>query len=140
MKILWCLHVAKPSRQISHVKMYMYPLGTKLILMHLIARSLHCVHINRVHGYRSIYSYMNFILPLSVYAHTVYIRIYRRLVADFPPRRSGFEPRSDHAVFVVDKLALGRFYPITLVSPTSSHCNDCSTLVFYRPRLVQQAI
>jgi hypothetical protein len=30
-----------------------------------------------------------------------------RSVADFPPRRPGFEPMSGHVGFVVDKVALG---------------------------------
>jgi hypothetical protein len=32
----------------------------------------------------------------------------RRLVAGFPPRRPGFEPRSGHVGFVVDKVVLGQ--------------------------------
>jgi hypothetical protein len=31
----------------------------------------------------------------------------RRLVAGFPSRRSGFEPKSGHVGFVVDKVELG---------------------------------
>jgi hypothetical protein len=34
----------------------------------------------------------------------------RRLVAGFPPRWSGFEPRSRHVRFVVDKDALGKIF------------------------------
>jgi hypothetical protein len=30
----------------------------------------------------------------------------RRLVADFPPRRPGFDPRPDRVGFVVDKVEL----------------------------------
>jgi hypothetical protein len=33
-----------------------------------------------------------------------------RLVADFPPRRPGFGPRSGHVRFVVDKVALGKVF------------------------------
>jgi hypothetical protein len=33
-----------------------------------------------------------------------------RLVADFPPRRPGFDPRSDHVRFVVDEVALGQVF------------------------------
>jgi hypothetical protein len=33
---------------------------------------------------------------------------FRRLVAGFPSRRTGFEPKSDHVGFVVDKVALGQ--------------------------------
>jgi hypothetical protein len=32
-------------------------------------------------------------------------------VAGFPPRRPGFNPRSDHVRFVVDKVALGQVFP-----------------------------
>jgi hypothetical protein len=31
----------------------------------------------------------------------------KRLVAGFPPRRPGFDPRSGHVGFAVDKVALG---------------------------------
>jgi hypothetical protein len=34
----------------------------------------------------------------------------RRLVAGFPPRRPGFEPRSGHVGFVVDKVTLGEVF------------------------------
>jgi hypothetical protein len=34
----------------------------------------------------------------------------RLLVAGFPPRRPGFEPRSGHVGFVVDKVALGQVF------------------------------
>jgi hypothetical protein len=34
----------------------------------------------------------------------------RRLVVGFPPRWPGFEPRSGHVGFVVDKVALGRVF------------------------------
>jgi hypothetical protein len=34
----------------------------------------------------------------------------RRLVAGFPPRRPGFEPRSGYVGFVVDKVALGQVF------------------------------
>jgi hypothetical protein len=33
-----------------------------------------------------------------------------RLVAGFPPRRPGFDPRSGHVGFVVDKAALGQVF------------------------------
>jgi hypothetical protein len=35
---------------------------------------------------------------------------HRRLVAGFPPRQSGFDPRSSHVGFVVDKVALGQVF------------------------------
>jgi hypothetical protein len=48
----------------------------------------------------------------------------RRLVAGLPPRRPGFDPRSVHVGFVVDKVALGqvptrvvRFFPINFIVP-----------------------
>jgi hypothetical protein len=47
---------------------------------------------------------------------TIYCAIWpvpqlRRLVAGFPPRRRpGFDPRSDHVGFVVDKVALGQVF------------------------------
>jgi hypothetical protein len=34
----------------------------------------------------------------------------KRLVAGFPPRRPGFDPRSGHVGFVVDKVALGQIF------------------------------
>jgi hypothetical protein len=34
----------------------------------------------------------------------------KRLVAGFPPRRPGFDPRSGHVGFVVDKMALGQVF------------------------------
>jgi hypothetical protein len=34
----------------------------------------------------------------------------RRLVADFPQQMLGFEPRSGHMGFVVDKVALGHVF------------------------------
>jgi hypothetical protein len=39
-----------------------------------------------------------------------------RLVAGFPPRRPGFEPRSGHVGFVVEKVALGQIFSFS-VSP-----------------------
>jgi hypothetical protein len=34
----------------------------------------------------------------------------KRLVAGFPPRRPGFDPRSGHVGFVVDKVTLGQVF------------------------------
>jgi hypothetical protein len=34
----------------------------------------------------------------------------KRLVAGFPPRKPGFDPRSGHVGFVVDKVALGQIF------------------------------
>jgi hypothetical protein len=59
----------------------------------------------------------------------------RRLVAGFPPRRPGFETRSGHVEFVVDKVAVGRFTPSTSVSAASSHSISCSMLITYLPGL-----
>jgi hypothetical protein len=39
--------------------------------------------------------------------------------------------------YVADKVALGRFSPITSVSPANSHSTDCSTFITYHPGLVQ---
>jgi hypothetical protein len=52
----------------------------------------------------------------------------RRLVADYPPRRPGFEPGSGHVGFVVDKEAWDRFSPSTSVSPANLHSTNCSTI------------
>jgi hypothetical protein len=38
------------------------------------------------------------------------VPLLRRLVAGFPLRRPGVEPRSGHVRFVVDKVALGQVY------------------------------
>jgi hypothetical protein len=52
----------------------------------------------------------------------------RRLVAGFPPLWSGFDPRSGHMGFVVDRMALGadflrvfRFPLSILIRPTTPH-------------------
>jgi hypothetical protein len=53
------------------------------------------------------------ISKISKLMHQMYIHIsesrpqLKQLVTDFPPRRPGFEPRSGHVGFVVDKVALG---------------------------------
>jgi hypothetical protein len=52
----------------------------------------------------------------------------RRLVAGFPTRRHGFDPGSGHVIFVVDKVALGRFSPSISVSPAILHSTICSTI------------
>jgi hypothetical protein len=62
----------------------------------------------------------------------------KRLVAGFPLRLSGFEAKSGHVGFVVDKVALRHFFPSTSVSPADSHSTDCSTfIIIYHPGLVQ---
>jgi hypothetical protein len=61
----------------------------------------------------------------------------RRLVAGFPPRRPGLEPRSGHVGFVVDEVALGQVFPSTSVSPANFHSTDCSILTIYHPGMVQ---
>jgi hypothetical protein len=56
----------------------------------------------------------------------------RRLVAGFLPRRPGFDPRSGHVGFVVDKVALGQVsFSVysTSVSPANSP-SDCSTSIY----------
>lgn len=49
-----------------------------------------------------------------------------RLVAGFPPWRPGFDLRSCHEEFVVDKVTLHRLPPSTSASPPSSHSTNCS--------------
>lgn len=51
------------------------------------------------------------------------------LVVGFPPRRPGFNLRSDHQEFVVDKVALHSFSPSTLASLPSSHSTNCSAFL-----------
>jgi hypothetical protein len=47
---------------------------------------------------------------------------FRRLVAGLPQRRLGFDPRSVHVGFVVDKVTLGQvFPPSTSVFPCQFH-------------------
>jgi hypothetical protein len=53
----------------------------------------------------------------------------RRLVARFPPRRPGFEPRSGHMGFLVDKVALGPVFSEYFVSSADSHSTDCSAFI-----------
>jgi hypothetical protein len=49
-----------------------------------------------------------FKISVETMSHTVMAVPYiRPLVAGFPPRRPGLEPRSGHVRFVVDKVALG---------------------------------
>jgi hypothetical protein len=56
----------------------------------------------------------------------------RRLVVGYPSLWLGFEPRSGHVVFVVDKVALGQ------VSAANFHSTHCSTFnIIYHPGLVQ---
>jgi hypothetical protein len=52
----------------------------------------------------------------------VTLGLLKRLVADFPPRRPGFNPKSTHVRFVVDKVALGQ------VSPVNLYATNCSTI------------
>jgi hypothetical protein len=44
----------------------------------------------------------------------------RRLVVEFPPRRPGFDPRSSHVGFVVDKVALGQVFSEYFAFPCHS--------------------
>jgi hypothetical protein len=61
---------------------------------------------------------MDFESPLLLWLHkkhwtwkwTNIWRELRQLVAGFPPRRPGFNPRSSHMGFVVDKVALGQVF------------------------------
>jgi hypothetical protein len=45
---------------------------------------------------------------------------FRQLVAILPPRRPGFEPRSGHVGFVVDKVALGQVFSEYFGFPANS--------------------
>jgi hypothetical protein len=47
---------------------------------------------------------------ISLIISTVCFFSVLRLVAGFPPRWPGFEPRSGHGEFVVDKVALGQVF------------------------------
>jgi hypothetical protein len=61
----------------------------------------------------------------------------RWLVADYAPRRPGFEPRTSRVGFVVDKVTLSSSSSSALVSPVNSHSTDRSTFIIYHPGLVQ---
>jgi hypothetical protein len=51
----------------------------------------------------------------------------RRLAAGLPPRRPGFDPRSVHVGFVVDKVALGQVFPPEFFGfPLSISFHRCS--------------
>jgi hypothetical protein len=43
--------------------------------------------------------------------HTKAVPYLRRLVAGFPPRRTGLEPMSVYVGFVVNKVAVGQAFP-----------------------------
>jgi hypothetical protein len=45
------------------------------------------------------------------------VAVLRRLVAGFPPRRSGFDPKSKHVGFVAGKVALGQVFYEYFVFP-----------------------
>jgi hypothetical protein len=51
--------------------------------------------------------------------------------------RPGFEPRSVHVGFLVDKAALGQVSYEYFGFPCNSHSTDSSTFIFYQPGLVQ---
>jgi hypothetical protein len=60
--------------------------------------------------------------------------------AVFPPRRYGFELRSSHVGFVVDKGVWDRFAPSIPVFSANFHSTDCSTFIFvYHPGLIEYA-
>jgi hypothetical protein len=54
----------------------------------------------------------SFIQQIDYVTNTCYkaVPYLRRLVSGFPPRRPGFEPRSGHVGFVVDKVELGQVF------------------------------
>jgi hypothetical protein len=84
-------------------------------------------------------------LPLTFYSMYIInapmaVPWLRRLVAGFPPRRPGFEPRSRHVGFMMDKVATGAgFLPVLrfplpiLIPPIAPH----SFIIVYHPGLVQ---
>jgi hypothetical protein len=45
------------------------------------------------------------------------------------PRRPGFDPRSTHAEFMVDKMALGQIFLEYLGSPANSQSTECSSII-----------
>jgi hypothetical protein len=57
----------------------------------------------------------------------------RRLVAAFPPRQPGFDPRSSHVGFVVDKVTGAGFLQIRKVSLAYSLSTNFSTLIICYP-------
>jgi hypothetical protein len=50
-------------------------------------------------------------------------------IAQAVSSRLGFDPRSGHVRFVVDKMTLGKVFCSTSVSPADSHSIDCPTLI-----------
>jgi hypothetical protein len=62
----------------------------------------------------------------------------RRLVTGFLLQLPAFEPSSGHVVFVVDKMAPGVGFLRVLSFPCQFSFHDCSTLIIYRPGLVQE--
>jgi hypothetical protein len=53
----------------------------------------------------------------------------KELVADVPPWRAGFAPKSDHGGFVVDKVALRQFSSehfsyLPILIPTTAPCSS----------------
>jgi hypothetical protein len=48
------------------------------------------------------------------------------LVAGLSPRRTGFDPRSVHVGFVVDKVALGQVFPEYFSFPMPIPFHKCS--------------
>jgi hypothetical protein len=74
---------------------------------------------------------MEFVVCLFVPIETeVNARLIRRLVAGFPARRSGFEPKLRDVGFVVDKAAFGAGlllvfrFPLPLMSPAAPHSSS----------------
>jgi hypothetical protein len=63
------------------------------------------------------YVYRSIIDCLYLYISQLAVPYLRRLVAGFPPRRPGFEPRSSHGGFMVDKVALGQVFSEYLCFP-----------------------
>jgi hypothetical protein len=63
---------------------------------------------------------------------------FRRLVAGLSPPRTGFDPRSVHVGFVVDKVALGqafprvlRFSPVNFIPPVLNYKENLKKLIIF---------
>jgi hypothetical protein len=64
----------------------------------------------------------------------IFMALFRRLVAGFPPRRPGFNPRSGYVGFVVDEMALRqgflralRFPLPVIIPPTAPYSSSSSS-------------
>jgi hypothetical protein len=85
---------------------------------------------------KKLINFYHYTVPMTQCLTQVVLQL-GRLVAGFPTRRPGFEPRSGHVGFVVGKWHWGMFFPSTSVSPANSQSTDCFTVIIYQPVLVQ---